>query len=74
MLHYCLLIATSRNIPTPGDVSEGRVFEESTMDSTILATVLKRYLSSLIVPLIPADQHSTFLTILNSELVLNSFY
>ena len=43
-------------------MSDGK-FEETTMDSMILATVLKKYLSSLIVPLIPAEHHAAFLQI-----------
>ncbi|XP_063686226.1 rho GTPase-activating protein 35-like isoform X5 [Bolinopsis microptera] len=50
---------------TSGDLSDSRfgVFEEQTMDCTILATVLKRYLASLIIPMIPAEHHVNFLEI-----------
>ena len=42
-------------------------FEEQTMDCTILATVLKRYLASLIIPVIPAEHHVNFLEIGSGE-------
>ena len=42
-------------------------FEEQTMDCTILATVLKRYLASLIIPVIPAEHHVNFLEIASGK-------
>ena len=46
------------------------VFEEQTMDCTILATVLKRYLASLIIPMIPAEHHVNFLEIATGKEIL----
>ena len=46
-------------------------FEEQTMECTILATVLKRYLASLIIPVIPAEHHVNFLEIASGFLSTN---
>jgi len=43
------------------------VFEETIMDSTILATVLKRYLSNLVISLIPPESHELFKGIANAS-------
>ena len=45
-------------------------FEEQTMDCTILATVLKRYLASLIIPVIPAEHHVNFLEIASGRNII----
>jgi hypothetical protein len=44
--------------------------DEQSMDCTILATVLKRYLASLIIPVIPAEHHVNFLEISSGESIL----